>query len=198
MSIYCHFFHFFIDLSVYCNFCIHSLVFLPFLIDSQGLLLSVLSQFCLILSVFTPNERASPNGCLAVSQREAFWVLDTVSLQGTPYGFLTVSQSEAFWVFDIVSLRVRRFGFLTSFNQMRSFYVFEVFCSVYTITCILDPYEHFIPFWVLRSFAVLDYYVYNWSLRVFYTLLRFWGRLRVLELYEYLIPFWVVDVFCGV
>ena len=92
------------------------------LIDSQGLLLSVLSQFCLILSVFTPNERASPNG------------------------FLPVSQREAFWVFDIVSLRLRLFGFLTSFHQMRAFYVFGVFCSVYTITCVLDPYEHFIPF----------------------------------------------------
>ena len=78
------FFIFFINLSVYFNFCIHSLVFLSLLIDSQGSLLSILSQFCLILSVFTPNERASPNGFLAVSQREAFWVFDTVSLQGTP------------------------------------------------------------------------------------------------------------------
>ena len=78
------FFHFFINLSVYFNFCIHSLVFLSFLIDSQGLLLSVLSQFCLILSVYDPNERASTNGFLAVSQREAFWVFNTVSLQSTP------------------------------------------------------------------------------------------------------------------
>ena len=116
VSIYCYFFHFLINLSVYFNFCIHSVVFLSFLIDSQGLLLSVLSQFCLILSVFTPNERASPNGFLAVSQREAFWVFDTLLLQGTPKrvfdrfavrGLLSFrhrfAASKTFWVFDIVS-----------------------------------------------------------------------------------------------
>ena len=64
---------------------------------------------------------------LDVSQREAFSVFDTVSLQRHPNGFLTVSQWEAFWVFDIVSLRVRLLGFLTSFHQMRAFYVFEIF-----------------------------------------------------------------------
>ena len=89
VSIYCDFLFLYKSI-VYFNFGIHSLVFLSFLTDSQGLLLSVLSQSCLILSVFTPNERASPNGFLAVSQREAFWVFDTVSLQGTPNGFLTV------------------------------------------------------------------------------------------------------------
>ena len=41
------------------------------------------------------------------------------------------------------------------------------------------------PFEFLRSFAVLDHYVYNWPLRVFYTLLRCWRRLWRLARYVY-------------
>ena len=101
-------------------------------------------------------------------------------------GFLTVSQWEAFWVFDIVSLRVRRFGFLTSFHQMRSFYVFKVFCSVYTITGFntllrfwgrlrrldhhefFDLYEYFnYPFEFLTSFMAFRPLRVVWPSRLF-------------------------------
>ena len=82
------------------------------------------------------------------------------------------------------------FGFLTSFHQMRAFSVFRgllvwsfvVFrpLRVYLIlTSILYPFEF------LRSFAVLDHYVHNWPLRVFYTLLRCWRRLWRLARYVY-------------
>ena len=198
------FFHFFINLSVYFNFCIHSLVFLSFLIDSQGLLLSVLSQFCLILSVFTPNERHPLTGFWPFRSERSFGVSTSLRCKAPPNGFLTVSQWEAFWVFDIVSLRVRRFGFLTSFHQMRAFYVFEVFVVFTQLRVYLTLSSILYPFEFLRSFAVLDYYVYNWSstsiLYPFEVLRSFeaFRPLWVLTFFEYLISFWVVDVVCGV
>ena len=65
---------------------------------------------------------------------------------------------------------------------MRAFCVFEVFCN---FKCVLDPYEDLYPFEFWGSFAVLDHYVYNWSLPGIYTLLRFWGRLRRLDHHEF-------------
>ena len=71
MNLFIHLFHFFIyvcpfiviffffvNLSIYFNFYIpffFCIVFLSFPIDSEDLLLSIFSQFCLILSVFTPK-----------------------------------------------------------------------------------------------------------------------------------------------
>ena len=140
VSIYCHFFHFFTNLSVYFNFFIHSLLFLSFLIDSQGLLLSVLSQFCLILFIFTPNERAPPiTGFWPFRSERPFGFRQRFAARHPLTGFWPFRSERPFEFSDIVSLRVRRFWFLTSFHQMRAFYVYEVFCSVYTITCVLDP-----------------------------------------------------------
>ena len=68
-------------------------------------------------------------------------------------GFWPFRSERPFGFSTPFSLRVRRFGFLTSFHQMRALGVFEVFCSVKTITCVLDPYEHFIPFWVFEDFC---------------------------------------------
>ena len=180
VSNYCHFFHFFINLSVYFNFCIHSLVLLSFWIDSQGLLLSVLSQFCLILSVYTPNERASPNGIWPFRSERPSGFSTPFRCKAPPSGFFDrfavrglmsfrhlFAASKTFWVFENVS----------SNDAILVFTPLRVYLS---LTSILYPFEF------LRSFAVLDYYVYNWSLRVFYTLLRFWGRLQGLDHHGFL------------
>ena len=133
-----------------------------------------------------------------------FGFLTPFRCEAPPNGFLTVSQRDTFWVFDTV------FAVSKTFHQMRAFSVFEVFCSVYMfnmfrplrvyliLTSILYPFEF------LRSFAVLDHYVYNWPLRVFYTLLSFWRRLWRLTCYVYnwslrvFVPFWFCHVVCGI
>ena len=100
-----------------------------------------------IICTFQIQRKVYPlTGFWPFRSERPFGFLTPFRCEAPPNGFLTVSQREAFWVFDIVLLRVRPFGFLTSFHEMRAFCVFEVFCSVQTITCVLDPYEHFIPF----------------------------------------------------
>ena len=93
MSIYCHFFHFFINLSVYFNFCIHSLAFLSFLIDSQGLLF-----VCFITVIFTSFYPFLPQ--MNVHPLTGFWPFRSKR----PFEFSTsFSTSKTFWFFDIVS-----------------------------------------------------------------------------------------------
>ena len=111
-----------------------------------------------------------------------------------PFGFSTPFRCKApsngvfdhFAVRGLLSFR-HRFGFFWHrfikwgrFMFLRSFVVFTPLRVYLTLTSILYPFDF------LRSFAVLDYYVYNWSLRVFYTLLKFWGRLRHLDHHGFL------------
>ena len=159
VSIYCHFFHFFINLSVYFNFCTHSLVFLLFSTDSQDLLLASFYPFL-------PQMNVHPlTGFWPFRSERPFGFSTPFRCKAPPNGFLTVLQWEAFWDFDFVSLRARPFsGFWHRFIKwgrfmfLRSFVEFTPLRVHLTLTSILYPFEF------LRSFAVLDYYMCNWSL----------------------------------
>ena len=90
MSIYFHFFHFFINLSVYFNFLYSFSSIFVILIDSQGLLLSVLSQFCLILSVL-PQMNVNPI--------TGFWPFRSERLLGFRHRFAARHTLTGFWPF---------------------------------------------------------------------------------------------------
>ena len=65
-----------------------------------------------IICTFQIQRKVYPlTGFWPFRSERPFGFLTPFRCEAPPNGFLTVSQREAFWVFETVSLRVRRFGF---------------------------------------------------------------------------------------